>query len=82
MIHGLKSRIIESALLEGIEHHLSPPQAESIEEAATVSRNRRNGYTGKTIKTNSGDLAINVPRDRNSEFEPLLIQNINAVLKV
>lgn len=42
-----------------------------MEESATVSRNRRNGCTGKT---NSGDLAINVPRDRNSEFKPLLIQ--------
>ncbi len=55
MIHGLKSRIIESALTGEIEHHLSP-QAEFIEEAATVFRNRRNGYTGKIIKTNSGDL--------------------------
>lgn len=74
MIHGLKSRIIESALSGEIEHHLSTPQSESSEEAVEVSRNRRNGYTGKTIRTNSGDLVINVPRDRNSEFEPLLIQ--------
>ena len=81
MIHGLKSRIIESALSGEIEHHLSPPQAESTEEAVEVSRNRRNGYTGKTIKTNSGDLAINVPRDRNSEFEPLLIQKYKRRLE-
>lgn len=38
------------------------------------SRNRRNGFSSKTIKTISGDLPINVPCDRNSGFEPLLIQ--------
>ncbi|WP_158649431.1 transposase [Aquella oligotrophica] len=61
--------MIESALSGEIEHHLSIPQPESSEEPVEVSRNRRNGYTGKTIRTNSGDLAINVPRDHDSEFE-------------
>ena len=74
MIHGLKSRIIESALSGEIEHHLSTPPSESSAKLTEVSRNRRNGFSSKTIRTNSGDLPINVPRDRNSEFEPLLIQ--------
>jgi putative transposase len=72
MIHGLKSRIIESALSGEIEHHLST--TESTEVSSDSSRNRRNGFSSKTIRTNSGDLPINVPRDRNSDFEPLLIQ--------
>jgi len=73
MIHGLKSRIIESALSGEIEHHLSIPP-ELTEVTSDSSRNRRNGFSRKTIRTNGGDLPINVPRDRNSEFEPLLIQ--------
>ena len=64
MIHGLKSRIIESALSGEIEHHLSIPQSESSAEPTEVSGNRRNGFSRKTIRTNGGDLPINVPRDR------------------
>ena len=32
--------------------------------------NRRNGYTEKTVKTQFGEMKIEVPRDRNGEFEP------------
>lgn len=35
--------------------------------------NRRNGYGQKTLKTAYGDIQINVPRDRDSTFEPQLI---------
>ena len=35
--------------------------------------NRRNGYGNKTIKTTYGEIPINVPRDRQSTFEPQAI---------
>lgn len=35
--------------------------------------NRRNGYISKTVKTSAGEVPINVPRDREATFEPLLI---------
>lgn len=35
--------------------------------------NSRNGKTRKTVKIGAGDITIEVPRDRNAEFEPLLI---------
>jgi len=36
--------------------------------------NSRNGSFSKTIKTdNLGDMVLNIPRDRNGEFEPQLI---------
>ncbi len=37
------------------------------------SGNSRNGKTRKTIKTKRGELQIEVPRDRNSTFEPVLV---------
>jgi putative transposase len=38
------------------------------------SGNSRNGSYSKKVKTESlGDLVLNIPRDRNSEFEPQLI---------
>ncbi len=35
--------------------------------------NRRNGYTEKTVKTQFGEMKIDVPRDRNGEFEPIVV---------
>lgn len=36
--------------------------------------NSRNGYSKKTMHTDYGDMEINIPRDRNGEFEPQLIK--------
>lgn len=35
--------------------------------------NSRNGHTSKTLKTTDGEVEIKVPRDRNNQFEPILI---------
>lgn len=35
--------------------------------------NSRNGYSKKTVKSELGPIEINVPRDRNGEFEPQII---------
>ena len=35
--------------------------------------NRRNGYTKKTLKTTVGDVPIEVPRDREGTFEPVVV---------
>jgi transposase-like protein len=37
------------------------------------SGNSRNGKTNKTLKTDEGEINISVPRDRNSEFEPIAV---------
>ncbi len=36
--------------------------------------NSRNGHSSKTLRTSFGDIEISVPRDRKSEFEPLLLK--------
>ena len=38
------------------------------------SGNSRNGKTKKVVKTHNGSLEIEVPRDRKSEFEPILVE--------
>ena len=35
--------------------------------------NRRNGYIGKTVKTSMGEMNINVPRDRDGSFDPVIV---------
>ena len=43
------------------------------DEAKTGKKNRRNGRGRKTVRSETGDLTISTPRDRNSTFEPQLI---------
>ncbi len=52
------------------------PQAEDAESArpSDTSRNRRNGSSPKTIQGDTGRHPIQVPRDRDGTFEPVLIE--------
>jgi transposase-like protein len=57
------------ALLEGeLDAHLGYDKHQKRSHT-----NARNGYSSKTIKTESGETQIKVPRDRESSFEPLII---------
>lgn len=38
-----------------------------------VVDNKRNGHTPKTVKSQYGEFEVDVPRDRNGEFEPKII---------
>jgi putative transposase len=46
---------------------------EKHDAAGDNSGNSRNGSSGKTMKGDFGELPIEVPRDRNSEFEPKIV---------
>lgn len=35
--------------------------------------NYRNGYSEKTVKSDAGDIRLNIPRDRNGRFEPEIV---------
>lgn len=67
---AFKKALIERILGAELSHHLGyPPGAERPGEAG----NHRNGKSSKTVLTEDGPLRIDVPRDRQSRFEPLLI---------
>ena len=36
--------------------------------------NSRNGHSKKTLKTSMGNVEVDIPRDRNGEFEPQLLK--------
>jgi len=63
LLDELKKALAERALNAEMEHHL----------AADESGNSRNGYGRKTVITESGKLALEIPRDRQSTFDPQLI---------
>jgi len=67
---AFKKALIEQALGGELSHHLGyAPGGDKPAEAD----NHRNGSTGKTVLTEDGPLRIEVPRDREGSFEPLLI---------
>jgi putative transposase len=67
---ALKKALVERALGAELSHHLGyAPGAERPEDAS----NHRNGASAKTVLTDDGPLRIEVPRDRQGSFEPLLI---------
>lgn len=65
-----KKAIIERALGVEMSHHLGYAPGES--KPGTVS-NYRNGTSSKTILTDDGPLPIDIPRDRDGNFNPILI---------
>lgn len=65
-----KKAIIERALGAELSHHLGYAPGDAKPEATS---NHRNGSSGKTVLTDDGPVAIEVPRDRQGTFEPQLI---------
>jgi putative transposase len=49
----------------------------SDNDETTVSKNYRNGYSQKTIKSQLGEVEVKIPRDRNGEYEPQIIEKYN-----
>ncbi|VHP65312.1 transposase mutator type [Clostridioides difficile] len=39
------------------------------------TKNSRNGYRNKNVKSDFGEITLNIPRDRNGDFEPKVIRN-------
>ena len=67
---AFKKALIERALGAELSHHLGyRPGADKPED----SSNHRNGASAKTVLTGDGPMRIEVPRDREGSFEPLLI---------
>ena len=50
------------------------------EESFENGSNRRNGLTSKTMKSATGSFDLEVPRDRNETFDPVLIKKRQTVL--
>ena len=71
VLKRLFSGTIEQILEAEMDEHLG---YEKNSVLGNNSGNSRNGYGKKTIKSDYGDCEIAVPRDRNGEFEPKIIE--------
>jgi len=71
VLKDLTRRLVERALEGEMTDHLG------YEPHAPEGRgtgNSRNGKTTKSVKTDSGEVEIEVPRDRAGDFEPQLVK--------
>jgi putative transposase len=71
LLQQLTKAVVERALQGEMTHHLG---YEKHAPEGKNTGNSRNGKSKKTIKGKRGQIEIDVPRDRNSEFEPQLIR--------
>ncbi len=71
LLKKLTSRFYSKALDAEMDEHLGYKKNDN---AGDNSGNSRNGYTRKTVITDDNDtIEVQVPRDRNSTFEPVII---------
>ncbi len=71
LLQQLTKALVERALQGELTHHLG--YTKHAPEGKNTG-NSRNGTSSKTIKGKRGQVDIEVPRDRNGEFEPQLIK--------
>ena len=64
LLDGLKKALAERVLNAEMDHHLAGEEGTS---------NSRNGYGRKSVFTDTGKIELEVPRDRQSSFDPQLI---------
>ena len=58
-------------MLEGeLDAHLGYDKHDKTSKATT---NSRNGYSNKSVKTEHGEFSVQVPRDRDSSFDPQIL---------
>lgn len=59
--------ILESELTEQLGY-------DKYEYSDDEKTNYRNGYSKKTVHSTNGDIELDIPRDRNNEFEPVIVE--------
>ena len=75
LLKQLTKALVERALQAEMAEHLGHDKHSTITNTAG---NARNGKSNKTLKGEFGELPIEIPRDRDGNFEPQLIPKHQA----
>lgn len=71
IMRDMMSVILEGALDEELDEELGYSKYDYRNKE---TQNSRNGHSQKTMHTSYGDMELDIPRDRNGEFEPQVIK--------
>jgi putative transposase len=66
LLDELKKALAERILNAEMDHHLEQPSEQFV-------GNHRNGSSSKTVLTDTGQIELAIPRDRQARFDPQLI---------
>lgn len=73
LIKSSLENILEAKLSEHLGYEKHSPEGNN-------SGNSRNGKTHKSIKTDEGMIDLEIPRDRNSSFDPIIVKKYEKTL--
>lgn len=71
---ALTKQVLESALEAELDEQLGYEHGDRAGKADSEGRNERNGTRGKTVHTELGPVTLEVPRDREGTFEPVVVR--------
>ena len=71
LMNELRKRVVEAMLDGELTSHLGHRPHDPVGHG---TGNSRNGYSAKKVQSKDGELELEVPRDRNSSFEPQVLR--------
>jgi transposase-like protein len=69
ILRSLTKTVYEALLDEELDDHLGYEK-----NGTSPSGNYRNGSSSKTVKSTTGPIEMDIPRDRNGSFDPILVK--------
>ena len=76
LMQKLFKDVIQQLLEAEMEEHLD---REKYERSNETNPNYRNGYSNKTVSSSFGEVGLDIPRDRKSQFEPKVVKKYETV---
>ena len=70
LLRQVTKTVLEAALNAELDEHLGYEKGDS---AGKFGTNERNGSSPKTVRTDVGEVRIEVPRDREGTFTPAIV---------
>ena len=78
---GAIKKIIAQSLEQMLESELTEHLGyEKYSPIGKNNGNSRNGKTHKSLKNDNGEIEISVPRDRNGEFDPIIVKKYEKTI--
>ena len=79
LVQRLVKDVLENILEAEMDEHLGRDKYQRQSNIEPGERNYRNGYSQKNLRSSFGDVDLDIPRDRKSEFEPQIVKKCETV---
>ena len=79
LVQRLVKDVLENILEAEMDEHLGRDKYQRQSNIQPGERNYRNGYSQKNLRSSFGDVDLDIPRDRKSEFEPQIVKKYETV---